>query len=248
MSTAVAAAPPRSMTRARKDTWGYFVWVVAAAVIVIPELLAAANVGLPFTTISSMTGHLERHYDWVELIVIGVIVFVVFSLVKLSPRNQTKRNPGEPQRSPGGRLTLKAPHKTLTAATFDEEEAPLWFAIAAIGSALLIAVATWATDFWFDDGSRYRSAYVLYGLLAVAWLIAPSLYTFFSGDDPPFPTLFRSVQNLEEWLRSRRWPGSLGPVAAWAVAYSILTGLVILLLHLTLYPFPDITKILNPNG
>jgi len=236
--------------KARHATWGYFVWIVAASVIVIPELLAAVNVGLPFTTISTMTGHLERHHDWVELIVVGIIVFVVFSLVKLSPRKETKRNPGEPQRTPGGRLTARPrpPARVMTADTFDEKDAPLWFAIAAVGSLVLIAVATWATDFWLGDGDGYQAAYVLYGLLAVGWLVAPSLYTFFSGADPPFPTLFRSVHNLTEWLKTRRWPWTLGPGLAWAVGYIVVAGLVILLLHLTLYPYPNITHILNPKG
>ena len=53
------------MTAQRR--WGYLVWVVAGAVIFIPELLAAAGAGwLPFTTISTMTGHLERHHRHVQ--------------------------------------------------------------------------------------------------------------------------------------------------------------------------------------
>jgi hypothetical protein len=254
MSTAVAvAAPSRESLAARarrKGTWGYFVWIGAACVIVIPELLAAFNVGLPFTTISTMTGHLERHYDWVELIVVAIIVFVVFSLLKLSPRNTTKRNPNEPQRMASGRLTAnpEPPMMAKNAGKYDEETAPAWFIIAALVSSLAIAVATWATDYWFDDGSRFRSAYVLYGLLALGWLIVPTLIVFFTKADAPFPTLFRTVESLQEWLEKRRWPMSLGPSLAWAVGYVVVTGLVILLLHLALYPYPNITKILNPNG
>jgi hypothetical protein len=44
------------------------------------------------------------------------------------------------------------------------------------------------------------------------------------------------------------WNDSLGPSFAWLVSYLILAALVILLLRLTLYPFPNITKILNPGG
>ena len=68
----------------------------------------------------------------------------------------------------------------------------------------------------------------------------------FLAQDMPFPPLVRSVQNLEEWLRARKPP--LGPALAWLVGYVILAGLVILLLHLTLYPYPDVTKVLNPRG
>jgi hypothetical protein len=56
------------------------------------------------------------------------------------------------------------------------------------------------------------------------------------------------VHNLTDWLGSRRCPWTLGPGLAWAVGYVLLAGLVILLLHLTLYPYPSITKILNPNA
>ena len=66
--------------------------------------------------------------------------------------------------------------------------------------------------------------------------------------DVPFPTLFRTIGNLEDWLSSRRLPWLLGPKLAWLVAYVIFAGLAILLLHLTLYPYPEITHILNPNG
>lgn len=248
-----AAGSERQSLAARlrtKATWGYFVWIGAAVVIVIPELLAAKNVGLPFTTISSMTGHLERHYDWVELIVVAIIVFVVFSLLKLSPRNDTKRNPNEPQRMASGRLTVNPgpPQEAKTSAKYDEQDAPAWFIVAAIGWTLVVAVATWATDYWFDDGGKYRSAYVLYGLLAFGWLVVPTLIVFFTKADAPFPTLFRTVESLQEWLEKRRWPFKLGHSFAWAVGYIVVAGLVILLLHLALYPYPNITHILNPNG
>jgi len=255
MSGAVAVAAPEERSLAdrvrKKGTWGYFVWIGATCVIVIPELLAAFDIGLPFTTISTMTGHLERLHDWVELIVVGIIVFVVFSLLKLSPRNTTKRNPDEPQRMASGRLTVNPapPQEAKTPARYQSEDAPGWFIIAAIVSSVLIAVAVWATDHWLDDGKpHYRAAYVLYGLLAFGWLVIPTLIVFFTKKDAPFPTLFRTVESLQEWLQKRRWPMSLGSRLAWAVGYIVVTGLVILLLHLTLYPWPDIAKIVNPGS
>jgi hypothetical protein len=254
MSAAVAAAAPARPSVAarlrRKGTWGYFVWIGAAFVIVVPELLAVFGVGFGFTTISTMTGHLERHHPWVELIVVGVIVFVVFSLLKLSPRNDTKRNPDEPQRMASGRLTVnpEPPKKAKTADAYNEEDAPAWFMIAAILFTLVVVAATWAVDYWFDDVDNIRTAYVLYGLLAVGWLVIPTLIVFFTKADAPFPTLFRTVESFQEWLQGLRLPMKLGPSLAWAVGYIVVTGLVILLLHLTLYPYPNITKILNPTG
>lgn len=236
-----------------KRRWGYLVWGVAGAVIAVPEITAAVDSGaLPFTTISAMVGHLERHHNWVELIVVAAIVFAVFSTVRVPPRTRSgvaRATTGQqPIRTPGGRLTLRAPTRTAAAAEFDEEDASWIFMAAAVLSAAVVAAATWAVSHWCDDVHHYRPAYALYGLLGLLWLVVPSVLAFGLGRDMPFPTLFRTVNNLEEWLRSRSWPLSLGPLLGWLVAYVILAGLVILLLHLTLYPYPNITKILNPNG
>lgn len=234
-----------------KRRWGYLVWVVAGAVVAVPELTASIDGdALPFTTISAMVGHLERHHDWVELIVIAVIVFVVLSTIRVPPKTESggARSGDEPGRTPGGRLTLRASASAPPTAEFDDEDAPALFAAAALVSFTAVAIATWAAVQWWDDARHYQPAYVLYGLIALLWVVVPSILAFAWGKDFPFPTLFRTIANLEDWLKQRTWPHRLGPVTGWLVAYLILTGLVILLLHLTLYPFPSITKILNPTG
>src|SRR5258707_1207955 len=93
---------------------------------------------------------------------------------------------------------------------------------------------------------HYHVGYVLYGLLGLFCVVIPSVLAVSFGRDIPFPTFYRTVANLEESLATSKRMRSLGPTLAWLVSYLILTGLVILLLHLTLYPFPSITKILNP--
>jgi hypothetical protein len=40
----------------------------------------------------------------------------------------------------------------------------------------------------------------------------------------------------------------LGPKLGWFVTFVIIWGLAILFVHLTLYPFPDITHIVDPSG
>jgi hypothetical protein len=241
-----------------KRGWGYAIWLVAGAVITIPEISAAIDhrhEWLPFTTISEMVGHLERRHTVVELAVVATLVFVVFSIVRLPPHKQSG-NEGpvddseKAQRTPGGRLTL-VPDKGTAPVDFDRQAAPVLFAIAAVVSLAAIAVGTWAAAHWWQDDRHFHPAYVLYGSLFLLWLVVPSAYAFLSGKDAPFPTLFRSVWNLEEWLRSRSWKvgkRDLGPVLGWLVVYVIVAGLTILLLHLAFYPYPDITKILNPTG
>ena len=234
------------MTRRRL---GYLIWGIAAAVIAIPELLAAAGAGLGFLhfkTISETTGHLERYHPWVELVVVAAIVFFVFSYVRVSPH--AERSQKELGRTPGGRLRTDGHADHEARESFDDEEPRRIFLVAAAVVLAGVAFATWAAVEWWDDERHFHPSYVLYGLLFLFWLVIPSLVVFFGGREVPFPTLFRTVRNLEQWLEGARLPRNLGPLLAWLVTYVILTGLVILLIHLTLYPYPDITHILNPKG
>jgi hypothetical protein len=228
-----------------KRRWGYFVWIVAAVVIGVPEITAAIDDdALPFPTISEAVAHLERHHTWVGLIVIAVIVFVVYSTTRVPPRETAG---GE--RTAGGRLTVQAPPPAeTTKEEFEEDHAPAIFTVAAVASAIGVAVATWAATQWWDDPHHYRPAYVLYGSLALLWIVIPSVVAFLWRKDPPFPTAFQTLLNLEDWLRAQTWSWRLGPRLAWLVGYVVLAGLVILLLHLTLYPWPDIAHVLNPSG
>jgi hypothetical protein len=230
----------------RKRRWGYWVWGLGAAVILVPECIAAFHAGwLPFTTISKMTGHLERRWDAVVLVVVALIVWVVYSTTRVPPR---KSGEGEgPGRTVGGRLTVDVRAKAVD--TFDDEGVPPIFALCALGVMALIAGAGYAAATWWEDPKpHYHVGYVIYAMLGFFWIVLPSVLAFAIGSDVPFPTFYRTILNLEEWLAGRSWKHSLGPALAWLMSYLILTGLVILLLHLTLYPFPSITKILNPGG
>jgi len=225
-----------------RRTWGYLLWGIAGLVIAIPEITAAVagrNNVLPFTTISAMTGHLERHHTWVELIVVAAIVYGVLSSFREAPGADAAG------KTRAGRLTVRPAAVGEHRQRFGVDTAPVWFAVAAIGSFVLITLATLAASAWWDDKQHYRPGYVLYGLIGLLWLVVPGLIAFFAGMDVPFPTMFQTVRNLEESLRRR---GRFGPFLAWLVNYVIAAGLAILLLHLTLYPYPDITHILNPKG
>jgi hypothetical protein len=242
----------------KKRRWGYVVWLIAACVIGIPEIIAAKwSHWLPFTTISTMTGHLERQHNWVELLVVALIVLVVFSLTRSRPTyrvdatadgERDRPAADELERTPGGRLAAAAPTDNRAPKAYDEDPAPAAFTVSAIASLVAIAFGTWAATKWWDDARHFQPAYVLYGSLGLLWIAIPSFAALVFQRDVPFPTLFRTIGNLESWLGTRRLPWSLGPKLAWLVAYVIFAGLAILLLHLTLYPYPNITHILNPNG
>ena len=56
-----------------------------------------------------------------------------------------------------------------------------------------------------------------------------------------YPSLPKTLVNLERWIAGY----STG--IAWAVGVVVVWGMAFLLLHLTLYPFPDITRELNKH-
>jgi hypothetical protein len=223
----------------------YWVWVVAGLVIAIPEISAAAKKDwFPFTTISEMVGHLEYRKAWVALIVIAIIVWVVMSLFQFppgpGPRMESAAPP--PERTPGGRVTIRSDQAAIAG---PEATGPL-FALATWASFVVIGVLTWLTVALWNDPREFRASYMLYGLIALFWLVIPSAIALIRGRDVPFPTLFQSVTNLRRWLDTN-W-GDFGKALGWLTSYVIIAGLTVLLLHLVLYPFPDIAKTLNPDG
>jgi hypothetical protein len=244
-----------------KRRFGYIVWGAAGLVIAVPEITAAVDGdALPFTTISAMLGHLEFIWNLAELFVIAAIVFPLFSLFKVSPPSAAAAAAPPACRTLGGRLTRPhtpaaapppAPSPPGTPAAFDAESVPWQFIVAAIAASAFVIAGTWLTVELWGDHRHFHAAYVLYGSLALLWLLAPSVYAFLKRRDPPYPTLFRTVRNLEEGLRGwawRPWGISVGHGLAWLVSFIIVWGLVVLMLHITLYPFPNITHVLNPHG
>jgi hypothetical protein len=90
-------------------------------------------------------------------------------------------------------------------------------ALGAITAGSVIAAVT--------SGS-WALGYVIYGLIAVFLVIVPNVLAYWFAREVPWPTLLTTVTDLE-----RRWR---------LAAVVVLAGLVILLLHLALYPWPDL--------
>lgn len=251
MTEVASAVQPKVRKRVgTKRRWGYLVWVAAALMLVVPEITAAiSNGALGFVTASESIGHIERYHNWVELGVIGSLVLIVFSLLQIRVDNAGQAaEEGKATRTPGGRLTFHA-KDPRDPADFDDEGAPVAFIVYLVFSAAVIAFAGWAARQWWDDSRRFHASILIYALVALLWFVVPSLVAFFRGFDVPYPTMVRTIQNLAGWFRQQKsWPWQLGPKLAWFVTFVIIWGLVILFVHLTLYPYPDITHVINPRG
>jgi hypothetical protein len=113
----------------------------------------------------------------------------------------------------GGRFTKKPD-------TSSEVPALLYFSVAAAVIAISLIVSEVLSE------SEWGRAYVIYGSIAMFWVAIPSVLAYWFSKDVPFPTLFSTVADLERRLHF--------------VALALLGLLVVLLLHLALYPWPDI--------
>jgi hypothetical protein len=208
--------PPKS------EWWGYVVWGSAALVVLIPELTAAFSHQVWWPTISSTVGHLEYLRDWVGLIVVGLIVVAMYELIRYpllkgqAPRNALPR-------TPMGRLTRRGGEQTELSAL-----------LLLVGSGCIAVGAGIAAGLDPPKSGDFILGYVLYGLIAIFTFIIPSSVAFWWGRDVAFPTLFATVANLEH----RRW--------CHFIAVLVVVGLVILVFHLGLYPWPNIYHQLKP--
>jgi hypothetical protein len=206
----------------RAEVWGYIMWGSMALVIAIPEITAAVHHGVPWPTISGMTGHLENRWSAVALIVVALIVVAAIHAVRF-PASQhgpvvTLANQQKLGRTQSGRFTL-APDKVSNDERDDLSVAWLVFALAVVVVCSVVAAH-------MHNKSQFFVGYVLYGLIAVFFLIIPSALAYWFATDVAFPSIFRTLTLFQRRL----------PIAATI----LLIGFVILLIHLALYPWPNV--------
>jgi hypothetical protein len=208
-----------------RERWGYFVWGSVAAIVAIPELWAAVWTGGPWPTISGTVGHLEEL--WSPTAIFPVVVIVVAAAHALRYAWAERPAVAEVGRTDGGRLIRGKPAEEPMAA---ERERPSLWGYVYLGGALVcvlvpsVLVAILSTD--TTEHTRWILGYVIYGLIAVFCVVLPSLVAYLFGKDAPFPTLFRTIADLESRVH--------------AIGMVILAGLAILLIHLALYPWPAV--------
>ncbi|WP_040803699.1 hypothetical protein [Nocardia concava] len=218
MSEQVGTAVGPTTAGRSVEFWGYCMWGLAGLAIAVSELASVFSLA-SWPTISNTIGHLETQHAWVRLVVVAVIVLLAYYAVPqlATPPEPVVQEVGGRTLTANGRVTKSDSPITLLGAGY-----------------LLTAVGTYVFGVLFAaadrgmHGNSYLGAYVLYGLIALMWVIVPSILAMFFSRDVPFPTLFRTVGYLERRAH---------PVAA-----ILLAGLVVLLIHLAFYPWPVVAN------
>jgi hypothetical protein len=192
---------------------GYIVWGLATVFAVVPEIFAAASKQSPWPTISSTIGHLEYSASWVALIVVAVIVFVGYNLLTQMSRTAPLKARGTYGRRLGKLPLLKAQSK---------KDLPQ---LAVVVSPLLVLVGGLLTAKAAPD-DKFVMGYVVSSLAATCFVLLPSAVAYVAKRDTPFAPFFTTVRYLE---RRASWTGIV-----------VAIGLVILLIHLALFPWPGV--------
>jgi hypothetical protein len=221
------------MTRRRL---GYVVWGSAFVVTVVPELLASINAvekHLPFPTISRTVGHLEVINPAWEILPTFLIVLFVYALLRI-PIPTLGAQPAAPP---------------ATSTRVSSADLRAFVVRAVLCAVLLVLVGVVASQIWPDQHlagetgklPNFYVAYAFWGTTFVVWVLLPTV-TAVLGRRHSYASLPKTIIELEHVLAHK---GRVGRGAAWTLGFILVWGMAFLLLHLTLYPFPDITKTLN---
>lgn len=217
----------RAEVRSRR-AWGYIFWGLMGVFIFVPEILAVTKKEwVPWPTISGTIGQLEYWHPWVSLIVVGVIAWWALHVVEFGPEKtlvlgvDVQRNPkNQYLNTPGGWSTRASELRPVSGTV-----GVIYIAlatIAVIAPSLYVAKVVRPAD-------EHVTGWVLYGLIFIFWILIP-LALAYPGKEVPWPTLFETFRDFST-LRFDRFK---------IVATLIGGGIVVLLIHLVLYPWPVI--------
>ena len=232
---------------------GYAVWAGVGLTIAIPEAWAAFG-DPPWPTISGTIGHLETLWSITAVIVVAVVVVITANAVRLYGAAALSARLAIAGGHPGGAAAAAVPEGEgdgvaalsanpaarvtqadglelsateggwVTSGSMGDELSPFYYfpiALGAVVGGCLVAAA--ATD------DKWVLAYVIYGLIGVCFLVVPSLLAYSKRTrNPPFASLFATVLDLQGRLHF--------------VTLVLLAGLIVLLIHLALYPWPDVFR------
>jgi hypothetical protein len=193
-----------------RERWGYAVWGSVALVVAVPELIAAIWEKATWPTISGTIAHLEELWPSTAVIVVAVIVVIAVQAAKATRT--------------GGVRTVRGPAPVPTPP--QSRRAEILYGVFAFLGVLAPAVVALVLSGDTSRQTKWILGYVIYGLIGVVCVGFPSAIAYWGGKDVPFPGFFETLGDLEQ-----RWH--------WA-AVAVLAALVVLLIHLALYPWPDV--------
>jgi len=200
-----------------RERLGLVYWVPLATVITAVELTGVRATKwhvIPWTTISTATGHLETKWHWFALVVVAMIVLVVYLGGTYARRR--KRAVGRLKPVTVIAAEVKPPASERVAAL---QPGSLEYDVAVI--IVAIAAGIIAHDV---SGSKFVGAYWVYGIFIGAGIVLPSAYAAVTEKET---TLFGAIRSLE-------W------VLPWG-SYALIAGMTVLAFHLALYPWPNIS-------
>jgi hypothetical protein len=196
---------------------GYGFWGPVVTLVLLIELLAALSNSFknafPWPTISSTVGELEKRWDWVGVIVVGLLAVGLFQAIAY--RDQ--------RRSSGRAYRRNAEVSDPAEARPPGTQWPRYNWILVLGlEALAMVLAVIFVD------SEFARGCIIYGVLGFFGILLPGLLAFWGNRIVRFPTLFFTVGKLRHRLH--------------LVAVILVAGLSILALHLAFYPWPDLVR------
>jgi hypothetical protein len=209
---------------------GFLAWGLVGLVIAIPELFAAAVSRSPWPTISGTVGHLESRWAFVAVIVVAVIVALAARVAALIiPLLGSTASPEDPSPTAESVAAEAVKRELRRANGTAAAQAGGWrrrFVFAYFPSSIVVvALAGYIAS--QTSTNRWILGYVIYGLIAVFGILIPSILTRVENvPNPPFTSIFVTISALFTY---QRW-----------IATIVVIGLVILLIHLALYPWPDV--------
>jgi hypothetical protein len=204
----------------RREAWGYAFWIPLILLLFLPAELVPAFGGPDWPTFSTTIGHLEYLFAPTALLVVAVMVFTAFNALARRRRETGLAKGAYRLDAHGGRIVWSGAKQP------DKESVPMWIYL--LGSAALITGLATIAFVW---GGYWPGAYVLWSLVAFFVIVLPSMLAFFLAKHVQFPTLFRTVANLRSHVHM--------------VATAVLAFLVVLAVHLSLYPWPNVAHVVQ---
>jgi hypothetical protein len=200
---------------------GYIFWGPVAFVIAFFEIGAATakwwKEGEPdWPTISATVGHLETVYHVSGVFVVGVIAMAGFYALTWGATAPTAAGAADAESAKTGEVNWR---EFLGVGTYGI------LAVWILTSLTFVALTVFVTV-GPPETTVFRVGYALYGSLLVWGIIVPLFLQRFARGTVRFPNLFQTIKFLREHFRT--------------LAVIVVAGLSVLVIHLALYPWPDV--------